>query len=298
MDAVGFDCALVGERHQRAGGYAEPLTTIAWLLARTERLRVGAGGFILPIHHPYRLAEHAASLDVLSSGRFLCGVVLGYFDGDFAPFGVARRERATRMVEALELMRQLWRAEPVRYRGRHYALDEVRLSPRPLTPGGPPVWVGAKVDAAIRRAARLGDGWFASANDDIEALARQIALYRETRASAGADRGTVAVMRDGFIADSMAEVRAVVERPLLAKYREYEAWKGASPDRDRYAVSFEAALPRLVVGSPAECVDRAARYAELGVDVLVLRVQYPGLAHTDALRAIERFGAKVLPYFS
>jgi alkanesulfonate monooxygenase SsuD/methylene tetrahydromethanopterin reductase-like flavin-dependent oxidoreductase (luciferase family) len=106
----------------------------------------------------------------------------------------------------------------------------------------------------------------------------------------------VALLRDGFVAESRAAARAVLEAPLLAKYREYDGWKSTSVDTDRYAGSWEEALPRLVAGSPAECVERIGRYAELGVTTLVLRCQFPGLGHLATLRCIERFGTHVMPH--
>ncbi len=298
MDASGWDVAVVAERHQRADGRAEALTSMAWLLAQTARIRVASGGLILPTYQPFRLAEQTAWLDVLSGGRLVLGVVLGYFAGDFAPFGIDRSERVGRLTESLEIIRRLWTGERVTFHGRHYDLDGDFISPPPRQRPGPPIWIGAKVPPAIRRAAALGDAWFPSADDGPEALRPKIAVYREALAAAGRARGEIVLLRDGFVADSLAAARAIVERPMLGKYAEYQAWKTASPDADRYDASFEAALPKLVIGSPAQCVDAIGRYAELGVDGIVLRLQYAGTSHADTMRAIERFARDVLPHFT
>jgi alkanesulfonate monooxygenase SsuD/methylene tetrahydromethanopterin reductase-like flavin-dependent oxidoreductase (luciferase family) len=298
LDASGWDYAVVAERHQRVDGRAEALTSMAWLLAHTSRIRVASGGLILPTYHPFRLAEQTAWLDVVSGGRLVLGVVLGYFAGDFAPFGIDRRDRVGRLTEGVEVIRRLWTGERVTFRGRHVTLDGDFISPPPLQKPGPPIWIGAKVEPAIRRAAALGDGWFPSADDGPDVLAGKIAIYREALAAAGKPRGEIVLLRDGFVADSLAAARAIVEGPMLGKYAEYRAWKSASPDADRYAESFEAALPKLVIGSPAQCVDAIGRYAELGVDAIVLRLQYAGTSHADTLRAIERFARDVLPRFA
>jgi alkanesulfonate monooxygenase SsuD/methylene tetrahydromethanopterin reductase-like flavin-dependent oxidoreductase (luciferase family) len=297
MEQLGYDVALLGERHQRRDGYVETLTTLTWLLARTSRLRIGSGGFILPIHHPYRIAQQAAALDQASGGRLVLGVVLGYNRGDFAPFGVDPRERAPRLAESLAIIRRLWTGERVVHRGRFWTLDDVFIAPAPRSAAGPPVWIGAKVDAAIRRAAMLGDGWFASANDGLAALRRQIAVYREAVAQADRPPGEVVLLRDGFVADSAEAARAALEGPMLAKYGEYDDWKSTSADADRYAPSYAEALPRLVAGSPAECVEQVARYAALGVTTLVLRCQFPGMTHLETMRCLERFGTRVMPQF-
>lgn len=297
MEQLGYDVALLGERHQRRDGYVETLTTLTWLLARTSRLRIGSGGFILPIHHPYRIAQQAAALDQASGGRLVLGVVLGYNRGDFAPFDVDPRERAGRLVEGLAVIRRLWTGQRVTHRGRFWTLEDVFIAPAPRSAAGPPVWIGAKVDAAIERAAVLGDGWFASANDGLAALRRQVAVYREASARAGKAPGEVVLLRDGFVADSAEAARAALEGPMLAKYREYDGWKSTSADGDRYAPSYAEALPRLIAGSPAECVEQVARYAELGVTTLVLRCQFPGMTHTETMRCLERFGTRVVPQF-
>jgi alkanesulfonate monooxygenase SsuD/methylene tetrahydromethanopterin reductase-like flavin-dependent oxidoreductase (luciferase family) len=258
---------------------------------------MASGGFILAIHHPVRLAEQAANLDVLSGGRFVCGVVLGYFGGDFGPFGVRVQERAGRLTESIEIMRRLWTGERVTYRGRYYVLEDVFTRPRPLRPSGPPIWIAAKVDNAIRRAAALGDGWFLSADDTFESVHRKIGVYRDAARAGGKPAGEIVLMRDGFVADSAQAARRIAETPMLGLFEEYHAWKKDSPDADRYDSSFEGALPKLVLGSPQQCVDQVGRYRALGVDTLIFRCQYAGISHRDALRSIELFGRHVIPAF-
>lgn len=295
MEQLGYDFALIGERHQRTEGNAEPVTALAWLLAHTKSLQIGTGGFIVPVHQPFRLAEQAAYLDVLSRGRLIFGAVLGYYAGDFDPFGVDRRERVSRFVESLEIMRRLWSGGPVTYRGQHYALDQALISPVPVQKNGPPVWIGAKVEAAIRRSATHGDVWFPSATEDFESLPPKIEVYRHALAEAGKRDGEIILLRDGFVAESSQKARTIVEGPMLRKYSEYLTFKTASPDADRYGTSFDAAASKLVVGSPQECVDALGRYAELGVAGVALRCQFPGLPHAEVLKCIERVGTHVLP---
>jgi len=297
MDALGFDVAILGERHQRAGGSTELVTVLPWLAAQTARLRIASGGFILAIHHPYRLAQQTAYIDVVSGGRFDFGVVLGYFGGDFDPYGIPVGERLSRFTEGLDVIRKLWTGAPVTHHGRHYRFDDAFIAPRPAQQPGPPVWIAAKVDAAIRRAAVLGDGWFPSANDGFAELERKLSVYREALAAAKKPLREVILLRDGFVADSTQAARAIAEQPMLGLFREYLGWKKDSPDADRYDASFEAALPKLVLGSPQEAIDQIARYQALGVTTLALRCQYPGLAHADTLRCLELIGTKVIPAF-
>lgn len=297
MDQLGFDVAILGERHQRQGGFTELVTVLPWLAAQTTRLRIASGGFILAIHHPYRLAQQTAYIDVVSGGRFDFGVVLGYFGGDFDPYGIPVAERLTRFTEGLSVIRKLWRGEPVSHHGKHYRFDNAFIAPRPVQQPGPPVWIAAKVDAAIRRAAALGDGWFPSANDGLDDLKRKFGVYREALQEAKKPLREVILLRDGFVAASTQAARAIAEEPMLGLFREYFGWKKDSPDADRYDASFETAMPKLVFGSPQQAIDQIAQYQALGVTTLALRCQYPGLSHHDTMRCLELIGTKVMPAF-
>ena len=159
----------------------------------------------------------------------------------------------------------------------------------------PPIWVGAHVRPAIERAARLGDGWVASANAGASELAEKVGWFKTAVRAAGT-RGEVILMRDGFVADSAEAARRIVERPMLGLYAEYAGWKRDSPDAAKYlTLRFDDLLPRLVLGSPEECIGQLRAYRALGVDAVILRMQYPGLARADLLQAIRRVGRDVIP---
>ena len=141
----------------------EPVVALSFIAARTERMLVGTSVLALPLRQPTILAKELATLDFLSGGRALPAIGLGTEDErEYRACGVERAERAGRADEMIEVMRLLWGGEPVTFRGRHFSLEDVVVHPRPARPELPPVWIGGRSGAALRRVARLGDGWLAS----------------------------------------------------------------------------------------------------------------------------------------
>jgi alkanesulfonate monooxygenase SsuD/methylene tetrahydromethanopterin reductase-like flavin-dependent oxidoreductase (luciferase family) len=157
-EARGVDVLWVAERPTDDEAWvpaAFPLC--ANLCARTERLRVATGLVSLSLHHPLRVAEDAATLDLISAGRFELGVGLGGDPAGGEHWGVPASERASRFDEALTLVVQAF-AGPCSFHGRHFAIEHVEVHPRPETPGGPPLWVGALREPVQRAAAQHGAG--------------------------------------------------------------------------------------------------------------------------------------------
>jgi alkanesulfonate monooxygenase SsuD/methylene tetrahydromethanopterin reductase-like flavin-dependent oxidoreductase (luciferase family) len=148
----------VAERFDARGGVPDALSVCAAFAAATERVRIATAALPLPLHHPLRVAEYAATLDLLSAGRIELGVGLGAAETPFASFGLEADERAERFAEALALLRAAWSDAPVTFRGKHFACEAVSVYPKPLRPAGPPLWLAASAAPALRRAAQLGVG--------------------------------------------------------------------------------------------------------------------------------------------
>ena len=157
-EAAGFDLLVVPERLSAQGGFPAALPVCAAALAVTKHLRIATGLLALPLHHPLRIAEDAATLDALSAGRFELGVGVGAELAAFGGFGLDPRERAVRFEEALEVVRRAFSDGPVRFRGEHFRSGEIEVYPKPVQPGGPPLWLGARGPDALARAAQLGCG--------------------------------------------------------------------------------------------------------------------------------------------
>ena len=140
----------------------DPLAVLPWLAGVTERIALGTSVIVLPYRSPLPVAKLLASVDVLSAGRLIVGVAVGWLEGEFAALGVPFRERGRRTDEAIEILRAAWTEEFPELETPWNRLAGVKVSPMPLQKPRPPILVGGASDAALRRVARLGDGWHAS----------------------------------------------------------------------------------------------------------------------------------------
>jgi alkanesulfonate monooxygenase SsuD/methylene tetrahydromethanopterin reductase-like flavin-dependent oxidoreductase (luciferase family) len=204
-ERLGFDAIRVGERGRSGRSLPAAFPLCAALAAVTRRVRIGIAVLPLPLHHPLRVAEDAATLDGLSGGRFELGVGLGGDPEDFQGYGVPPEERAGRLEEAIVVLDRALRGEPVEFAGRHFAFSGVRVVPAPVQPGGPRLWIGGRAAPALRRAVRLGRGLLAP---DLAS----VRTYREAwRAERDPARLRVA-LRTGDEPASLVETARVLRR--------------------------------------------------------------------------------------
>ena len=225
----------VGHVFDRIGGrpYYEPLTLLSFVAARTSRIRLGTSVLVLPYHNPVRLAKTAATLDVLSGGRLILGVGVGAIEQEMRAMGNAYAERGAFSDEAIAVMRELWSREDPRFDGTYTRFSGMKFSPKPIQRPSIPVVIGGVSEAAIRRAARVGDGWqpIGLAPD---ALGEAMVVLREQARAHGRDAASIPVS----IALGI----------------------GAPGARRRHALGVE----------PGEVAKNARAYADLGVDTLVI----------------------------
>jgi probable F420-dependent oxidoreductase len=156
----------------------DPVLPLAFVAAVTRRIRLATGILILPQRHPAYVAKEFATLDVLSNGRAILGIGVGWLAEEFAAVNVPFAERAARTEESIRAIRSLWAARPAAFDGRFYKWPAIESNPKPVQPRGVPVVVGGHTEAAARRAARLGDGFF-PARGDRETLTRLFGALRE-----------------------------------------------------------------------------------------------------------------------
>jgi probable F420-dependent oxidoreductase len=140
----------------------DPLAVLPWLAGVTERIALGTSVIVLPYRSPLPLAKLLASVDVLSGGRLIFGAAVGWLEGEFDALGVPFKERGSRTDEALEIIRSVWTEAYPKLETRRHHLDDVKVSPMPLQKPRPPILIGGASEGALRRVARLGDGWHAS----------------------------------------------------------------------------------------------------------------------------------------
>jgi probable F420-dependent oxidoreductase len=281
-EAAGFDSVWLGDS-LLARPRPEPLVLLAGIAARTRRIALGTAVLLPALRHPVTAAHAIATLDALSRGRLVLGVGAGFpypaSARELAAVGVPFAERSARLVEAIAIWRALFAGKgPASFAGRFVSFEDVELTPQPARPGGPPIWLGGNAPGALRRAARLADGWMpTSASPKI--FAEGLARMRDEAARLGRDPSTIepALMATLHVDPD----RATAQRELRAFMEPY------------YGVPLEA-LSKLLgchAGSAAQCADWLAGYAEAGVRHFILR-----FAAMDQQAQQERVAAQVLPH--
>jgi probable F420-dependent oxidoreductase len=176
----------------------DPVLPLAYVAAVTTKLRLGTGVMILPQRHPAYVAKEVATLDVLSSGRALLGVGIGWLKEEFETLGVPFGERVSRTEESIRAIRSLWGAKPAPFAGAHYRWGAVESNPKPVQPGGVPIIVGGHVEGAARRAARLGDGFF-PARGGFDTLPGLLAALRDECGKVGRDPAKIEITTGGAL---------------------------------------------------------------------------------------------------
>jgi probable F420-dependent oxidoreductase len=257
----------------------DPFTTLGAMAARTSRIRLGTGVLLLPLRPPALVAKAIATLDVLSGGRAVLGAGIGgEFPVEFQACGVPTAERGARTDEALEAILRLWSGAPASFAGRFHHFDGVVMEPAPVQRPHPPIWVGGRSDAALRRAARLGDGWLA-----YFVTPRR---FRESLDKIGAHREAARTpVRAGLVlyvcvAATPAEGRAAAIHYLSTEYRQ----------------RFDDLVDRFcAVGPPEACVETIQRFVDAGADHVAV---IPTVPPARVPEQLARIAEAIVPAFA
>lgn len=177
----------------------DPLLALTFAAARTSRIRLGVALVNLPFVSPVYLAKQAATLDVLSGGRFELGLGIGWSPVEFAATGASTARRGARTEEYLAVLRTLWCDEVSRFDGEFYTVPPSRMAPKPVQPAGPPVLLGGSAPAALRRAGRIAEGWMSRSATDLSRIGESIAVVRDAAEAAGKDPAAVRVVVRGVV---------------------------------------------------------------------------------------------------
>jgi probable F420-dependent oxidoreductase len=304
-ERLGFRSVWTTEHHFVDDGYMPSLLVVSAALAQaTSRIEIGTGVILAPMHHPLRLAEDAATVQLLSHGRLTLGLGLGWSEIEFAGLGADMRRRGTAMEEILQILPQAWSGEPFTHKGSVYDLPTLGVRPTPGT--RIPILVGGGAEPAIRRAARLADGIFSNAPadefrdqvrwvlDECERVGRDPSTFRFTHYSIllpGASReDALARYRDAVWALNWkySDIEASAIRPLPP---------ASPPPFDR---PDDALLKRRTAhaGAPHELVEALLEIRDkAGVAVdFVARSHLPMLEYEAQLEVMEQLAEDVAPH--
>src|SRR5438034_6439074 len=250
------------------------------IMAERPRMRLNFGLVLLSLHKPLDIAEQIATVDVMSGGRVIFGVALGYRDVEYLAFGTTQKERVKRFEENLEAIKRLWTEDAVDMAGSHFTLQGASVPTKPLQKPHPPIWIGANADPAIPRAARLGDCWYVNPHNRIDTIVRQVEVYKRALDEYGKPfPKEFPARREVFVARTREEAIRVCAPHLGAKYAAYQQWgQGqAMPAGDNdLDVEFDDLLrDRFLIGSPDEVAEAIQRlHRATGINHLIMSVQW------------------------
>lgn len=256
----------------------EVMTTLAAVAARTSRLKFGPSVLVLPYRTPVVAAKEMATIDYLSGGRFLAAVGVGVEIGkEFEASGVLFKERGRRTDEAIQIIRRLWLEDTVTFHGEFYRLDRITISPKPAQKP-PPIWIGGKSEAALKRTGRLGDGWIPSFITPDEFTRGVDAVQRYARDSGrGVPEDHFGALINYALADSPTAGMKLAD-PYIPRNRVDEATLSASS----------------AFGPPEVIVRKIEEYVKGGGSKFVLRPLCPS---AQMLEQLQRLAEEIIPTF-
>jgi len=298
---MGFDTIWLTEHHFTDDGYLPSLMPMAAAIAqRTTRVRIGTDVLLLPLHHPLRVAEDGAVLDVLSNGRFALGVAVGYRPYEFEILGAPIHERGARIAEQLDIITQAWTTGAVSIQGKHFVYDNVTVTPRPVQAPRPPIYAGGTSRAALRRAARQSDGLLVPGLGSRE----EYDIYMSEVEACGKDGAQASYLCTNIVMHLDRDHNKAwndVKQHILYQENVYAQWYldagypelvGRSLARSPDELNRDAYL----VGSPAYVLERIARHREaVPYAHMSFWAILPGQAVAAAMRSLELFASEVLP---
>jgi probable F420-dependent oxidoreductase len=298
---AGFDALWLGQHYLTyPDQFFQTTPLLARLAAEAGDMIVGTNLLLLPLQNPVDVAEQYATMDIITGGRLILGVGLGYRDVEYNAFGVDRRTRAARFEEGIEAVKRLWTEDRVTFEGRFFRFKDVAIRPRPLQTPRPPIWIGAAADPAVRRAAVLGDAWISTSVTTYSAIREQLGVYRRARQEAGLPPAAeYAKCVELYVAPDRKRAFDESAPFMAAKYKSYYAWGMGKnvPGESGETLSLEELVKdRFVIGAPDDVIRECRRHRdELGVTHLIVRFNFPGMDPANVLKAIHLFGKEVIP---
>ena len=274
-EELGFDSAWAQENMLGSSPQLSPLEAMSYAAACTERLRLGCVVFVSTVHSPAHLAKSVATLDQLSRGRIDVGVGTGGKARPFAAFGVDPDRYVARFAEGVALMKALWTEPRVTFDGEFWQLRDAPMEPKPFQKPFPPLWFGANGPAALRRAVRLGHGFFGAGATPTARFTGQVQMVRAALAEAGRPATDFAIAKRVYVAidDDAGRARRRMNEAMERLY-------------GRRSADIEAAA---VAGTLADCVAALREVTAAGAELILFTAMFEQAEHA------ERLSAEVIP---
>jgi probable F420-dependent oxidoreductase len=275
-EALGYESGWTQEQVLGAWPNLGPVETLTLAAAYTQRLRLGCAVFVTSLHNPVHLAKNLSSLDQLSRGRLEVGIGTGGRARMFSAFAVDPDDGlVARFTEGLGVMKALWTRSRVTFDGRFWQLRDAAMEPKPFQKPHPPIWFGGSHPSALRRAVRLGDGFFGAGSTTTANFVGQVRIVREALAGADRDPAGFRVAKRVYIAvdDDAGRAEERVAKGLSLIYGDFSRKLG----------------PVAVFGPPEECVRGVREVADAGAELILFTPLF------DEAEQMERLAAEVVP---
>jgi alkanesulfonate monooxygenase SsuD/methylene tetrahydromethanopterin reductase-like flavin-dependent oxidoreductase (luciferase family) len=298
-EALGFRSSFLVEHHFT--GWNQVSATLMLLMAlamRTKTLRLGSAVIVLPWHHPVLLAEQAATLDLISGGRFDFGIGKGYRHSEFKGFQIVPEEAEARFEEAVEVMTRSWTThERFSHRGRFWHFEDIVVEPPPAQKPFPPLWVAAGSEPSIRRAATRGFNLILDQYAGAQTLATRIGIYKAERRAAGLDFDPmqVAVARQLYVARDEADKQAALARQAAYTQRTVDVSRAPGGQTGSHVLAYVGKAggteENALYGTPDEIAAMLEDLRAAGVDHVLLTI-------AGGSAQLRRFAREIMPTFA
>ena len=314
----GLDAMWLAEIHvaPERSVCAAPLTIASAIAARTSRIKIGTGVQVLPLCHPLRLAEEAATVDQISHGRLIFGVGRSGFPRTYEAYGVPYGESRERFAETLQILKKAWTEDPFSYAGKYYSFENVRATPKPYQKPWPEIRIAANSPDTFPAIGELGHGVFVAVRlGTLSELAPNIKAYREAYKAAGhPGEGQVFLRAPVYVAETAEQARSEPEESIMYFYRylgerlEDSATRaGVRAIEDRAArgrrlqtISYDEALrDKIIVGTPEQVADRLMGLKEeIGLDGILAEMNCgTKIPHYQVMKSLQLLCERVKPQF-
>jgi len=302
-EGAGFDFLSIGH-HVFTPDYptSAPFTILSAIAARTSKIKLASIIYLLPLYHPVAVAEQVATLDVISGGRAILGVGVGYRPYEFEGFGVDLHQRGARTNEALSAIRSAWITGRFNHKGQHFQIPDLPAVPMPVQKPHIPMWIGGESGSALRRAATLGDAWISANMQPRDQLATLAETYRDLCAQEN-KTPFVCVSRDSWVSRSREDLLRDWYADTKQRHLGFKRMGlGVSVPDDFYArlerdemSPEEFVNDRALAGTPDECVAQVKRWRDSIQCQAMLILLNKKASFEKVAAVIELFGKAVLP---
>ena len=292
-DDLGFDHVWFTEHHFLEDGYLPAFQPLAGAIAaRTKQIRISNDIALLPLYHPIRLAEELAVLDQISNGRMEFGIGMGYVPKEFDAFGVPLRNRVSMTDEAIEILRLAWGEGPFSFKGKRYNLSNIDVHPKPVQPGGPPLWIAAMKEPGALRAARFGTNLLPQGRRE-----EVLDPWRDAVNAKGEDPDDyrVGIIRSVYVTDDRERDWPKIREAERFRMGVYGSFMAETPDD--YGWGSSDGIPQnVIVGDATQVTQEISEFINTyGITDIATSGLPPGIEPEFMAANLERLASEVLP---